>query len=801
MDIITDDTTTNTTTTTTSNVEHAPIAGPLASGTTFSLSLSRCVAYDPSQILKLSPYELFVAQISKSADSPTEARVDAMKKLCIVGDAMGKEDTVKFLIPYLIEQFVTRKNNNTTTTTTAEGGGDAAMDTTTTTSSSTTKGGGVTEEEGDDEDEILLHLAAQLGIMVPGLLSGKSALLLLPILEHLCCVEETVVRDKAVESMCKIVPNLLHLGGDGGGEDNVTVSTAQVASLLLAMTKRLASAEWFPAKVSAAGILPAIYAYWYSFTSGGSGDDVSSMRELRTIFKELSTDDTPMVRRSAAKNLGKFVEAVAGLQQQQQTVSGGVGDNGGGGGGGVGAMKLTTSLTLTTVTTTPSSLPITTTPAMSDVDIRLVAQDMAPLFQSLSTDEQDSVRLLAVCCAGSVGCGLGREGGATSEIVLPIVRRGCADLSWRVRQNLAKVFAPIAGSLGFFDGGGGAGGKYSTQQVEVFQLFADLLQDSEAEVRAAAVENIARMAQLGGGSNYIADSDGNNIGLFQKHIVPLLPSLADDLVMEVRSKLAHSLMDCCDPSICNTLTDEMVLEDFKPLLENFLNDEFAEVQLHILTKLSRISHLLGKMDVVVSSILQMAKAQNWRVREAVGRLLPFLAEARGVTFFQDHLLDPWLKIMSDQVAEVRTACVDGMPKLLSVTGSEWIQTEILPHYTRMYDESHSYLARITVLRCYAALTEKHTHGVGGHQGEPQESTALSAELMKQIVAFMLRGMKDRVPNVRLVAARGLGLVTLSGQYDDATMRTQIVPVLSECMTTETDRDCKYQVQLALDCKV
>ena len=755
-----------------------------------------------------------MAQISKSADSPTEARVDAMKKLGIVGDAMGREETVKYLIPYLIEQFVTRKH--TSSTTSAEG--DAtAMDTTSSTTT-TTKGG--TEDEGDDEDEILLHLAAQLGIMVPGLLSGKSALILLPILEHLCCVEETVVRDKAVESMCKIVPNLLHLGdntGGGGGGNNedtvVVVSTAQVASLLLAMTKRLASAEWFPAKVSAAGILPAIYAYWYSYTSGGGGsgggdmenDVSSSMRELRTIFKELSTDDTPMVRRSAAKNLGKFVEAVAGLQQQQPTVSGG-GDGVGVGGGGVAALKLTTSLTLTTVT--PSSLPAITATAMSEVDIRLVAQDMVPLFQSLSTDEQDSVRLLAVCCAGSVGCGLGREGSATSEVVLPIVRRGCADLSWRVRQNLAKFFAPIAGSLGFFDVG--AGGKYSTQQVEVFQLFANLLQDNEAEVRAAAVENIARMAQLGGGGggggeNVAASSggslDGNNIGLFQKHIVPLLPSLADDLVMEVRSKLAHSLMDCCDPSICNTLTDEMVLEDFKPLLENFLNDEFAEVQLHILTKLSRISHLLGKMDVVVSSILQMAKAQNWRVREAVGRLLPFLAEARGVTFFQDHLLDPWLKIMSDQVAEVRTACVDGMPKLLSVTGSEWIQTEILPHYTRMYDESHSYLARITVLRCYAALTEKHTHGVGGQQGEPQESTALSADLMKQIVAIMLRGMKDRVPNVRLVAARGLGLVTLSGQYDDATMRTQIVPVLSECMTTETDRDCKYQVQLALDCKV
>lgn len=284
------------------------------------------------------------------------------------------------------------------------------------------------------------------------------------------------------------------------------------------------------------------------------------------------------------------------------------------------------------------------------------------------------------------------------------------------------------------------------------------------------------MAQLGGGE------------LFQKHIAPLLPALADDLVMEVRSKLAQTLMDCCDPSICNTLTDEIILEDFKPLLENFLNDEFAEVQLHILTKLSRVSHLLGKMDVVVSSILQMAKAQNWRVREAVGRLLPFLAEARGVTFFQDHLLDPWLKIMSDQVADVRSACVDGMPKLLSVSGSEWIQAEILPHYTTMYEETHSYLTRITVLRCFGSLTEKH--------GDSENN--VSAELMKQIVTILLKGLKDRVPNVRLIAARGLGLVTISGQCDDAIMNTQVVPALSEVIPAEPDLDVKYQCQLALD---
>ncbi|KAL3809359.1 hypothetical protein ACHAXA_002544 [Cyclostephanos tholiformis] len=666
--------------------QHAPIAGPLASGTTPSLTLARSVVCEPDAIMIMPPFDLFVAQLSSDS---TEARVDAMKKLAIVGDAMGLEGTLSKLIPYLTENIA----NN---------------------------------DKDDDDDEILLNLASQLALMVPGLVPGRAALPLLPILERLCSIEETVVRDKAVEAMNKIVPLLFPFGNS---DDNCPFGA------LLAMAKRLAGTDWFTAKVSAAGILPAIYAFCYAHGTKGESDNVSR-RELRILFKDLSEDDTPMVRRSAAKHLGRFVEAVAGLTDSAETlVYGGK----------------------------PQ-------PVITDEDKRLVTYELVPIFQALSSDEQDSVRLLAVCCAGSVGCGLAREPGVTAEVVLPVVRGGCADLSWRVRHKLAKAFSIITGSLGF------VGPKQSSRQAEVFQFFAGLLQDNEAEVRAAAVENIARMAQMGGAK------------LFQKHIVPILPALADDLVMEVRSKLAQTLMDCCDPAICDTLTDDIVLEDFKPLLENFLNDEFAEVQLHILTKLSRVSHLLGKMDVVVSSILQMAKAQNWRVREAVGRLLPFLAEARGVTFFQDHLLDPWLKIMSDQVADVRTACVDGMSKLLSVSGSQWIQSEILPHYIQMYEESHSYLARITVLRCFAALIEKYDkHG-----------NNVSTELMKQIVSIMLKGIKDRVPNVRLVAARGLGLVSLSGHCDDITMNTQVVPVLSECMNTETDRDCKYQIQLALE---
>jgi serine/threonine-protein phosphatase 2A regulatory subunit A len=59
-------------------------------------------------------------------------------------------------------------------------------------------------ESTDDEDEVLLAQAEQLGGFVPFIGGPQYAHLLLPLLETLSTVEETVVRDKAVESLNKV---------------------------------------------------------------------------------------------------------------------------------------------------------------------------------------------------------------------------------------------------------------------------------------------------------------------------------------------------------------------------------------------------------------------------------------------------------------------------------------------------------------------------------------------------------------------------------------------------------------------
>jgi serine/threonine-protein phosphatase 2A regulatory subunit A len=254
------------------------------------------------ELTKMTPFDLFKSQLETGS---TEAKVDAMKRFKVVAFAMGKDDTLKRLIPYI--------TNN------------------------------VAMKQPPHEDEVLMTLAEQLQELVPTLLkdTGDVVALLAP-LERLLAVEETVVRDSAVRCMNHIVP---YIKGNN--------------SALVSLATRLVGADWFTAKVSAACILPAIL-------------ECTRDSELRFLYKELCTDETPMVRRSAAQHLGKF---------------------------------------------------------MVHLEMDKV-QDMVPLLQQLTSDTQDSVRLLAVQSLADAN--FSDSPAFTSRVFMPLLKSGSTDLSWYV---------------------------------------------------------------------------------------------------------------------------------------------------------------------------------------------------------------------------------------------------------------------------------------------------------------------------------------------------------------------------------
>jgi len=99
--------------------------------------------------------------IDELKNEDIQLRLNSIRKLSTIARALGEERTRKEMIPFLSE-------NN------------------------------------DDEDEVLLAMAEELGVFIPYVGGVEHAHVLLPPLETLCTVEETCVRDKAVESLCRI---------------------------------------------------------------------------------------------------------------------------------------------------------------------------------------------------------------------------------------------------------------------------------------------------------------------------------------------------------------------------------------------------------------------------------------------------------------------------------------------------------------------------------------------------------------------------------------------------------------------
>ena len=217
----------------------------------------------------------------------------------------------------------------------------------------------------DDDDEILLALAEELGENFVEYVGGPAhAHLLLVVLESLAAVEETLVRDKAAHSITTVCKSL---------------SAAQVEEFYLPLLKRLSTGDWFTSRTSAT----ALYAAAYPAASPATQD------EMRVMFAALCTDDTPMVRRAAAKELGPF------------------------------------SRTLT-----------------HDV----LLSDLLPTFRKLAQDDQDSVRLLTVDALIAIAEALTND--ECKAYLGPTMKSMVSDKSWRVRYMVADHFVKLASAAG-----------------------------------------------------------------------------------------------------------------------------------------------------------------------------------------------------------------------------------------------------------------------------------------------------------------------------------------------------------------
>ncbi|KAI9917812.1 hypothetical protein PsorP6_013078 [Peronosclerospora sorghi] len=518
----------------------------------------------------------------------------------------------------------------------------------------------------EDEDEVLVALAEELGGFVDLVGGAEYASTLVEPLEVLAGVEETVVRYRAVDSLQKVVAVVPNVG-----------------DVMVPLVKRLAEGDLFTSRVSVCSLFATIY---------GKLSDPGRKKELRDSFQMMCNDDTPMVRRAAASNLGKF----AGTMEKDQ-----------------------------------------------------IAGMILPL-----------VRLLDIENSAAIAELLSPEDNALH--VLPILRSSVEDRSWRVRFSITKDFYPLSRAAG----------------QPITDCFSNLLQDAEAEVRAAAAKNLS-------GYVLIIKSE-----LFSRELLLLLSALSQDTSPNVRTAVSIACMELV-PKLGEVASKSIL----SPLLLLFLRDEVVHVRLNILKRMESLAQWMDSFEsVLLPAVADLARDLQWRLRAAVVLSIPALAGSLGAQYFQEHLLEIYVSAFTDMVGEVRLSATKILPQLLEALGSDYILQNVMPRLNQIFEKSIIYQERPNALHALKQMAVE----------------KVSSDLLSLVTALAIRGAHDKIPNVRFVAS--MTLEQLCKIVDASVVATQVRYVLQlrlcrliasrrPCLTelvNDTDMDVKHYSSIALD---
>ncbi len=472
--------------------------------------------------------------------------------------------------------------------------------------------------------------------------------------------------------------------------------------------ERLAGASFFTARTSACDLISRSYGDMPPSTQPG----------MRQIFAKLFHDDSPVVRRASASALTQLVHAVACSSPEYPVEPKDKGD------------ILTTYL--------------------------------LELFDLISQDTQDSVRLQAIgnvrafseAFASCLGDNPNTVSKYIGEYILPVALATATDRSWRVRWSAADGWNLVCENLH----------RWIANPAETLGgAFEQLMQDGEAEVRAAAAENITKVYTVLGKEAVV------------EKVIPCLQNLVLDSYDYVRKAIVGEVC-----GLSKVLGKALTVNYLLPILLTLLRDVNSEVRLRIITEFDKVSDVIG-MELLSQSLLpaviDLAEDTKWRVRLAVVKRIPRLAEELGEAFFTEQLSQLCMTWMGDNVHMVRAAATENIKHLMEILGDGWVKSTILPKINFMYQHS-TFGLRMTTVYALQALVSGLDEGI----------------LQEDVLPLVLDMAADPVPNIRFNAVNVLA--AMASRLSRDIVQSKIKPILST-MANDKDVDVRFFTQKAM----
>mmetsp|Transcript_18429 Transcript_18429/g.32649 ORF Transcript_18429/g.32649 Transcript_18429/m.32649 type:complete len:586 (+) Transcript_18429:232-1989(+) len=519
----------------------------------------------------------------------------------------------------------------------------------------------------DDEDEVLLVVAEMLG-KFEGYIGGSQHIsCLLPPLESLATVEEATVRDEAIASMKGLAEKM---------------SVSSLEDSYVAMLRRLSTKDWFTSRISACSL----------FTVAYPRVSTANKAEFRGMFGQLCRDDTPMVRRAAAANLGEFA---------------------------------------------------------SVVEPEHVLAELLPLFSLLEREEQDSVRLLAIKNAVTFANLVDKK--VQSDKILPMVLSLTTDKSWRVRWSVADKFYEVCDALGedltrqeltpafvklLADNEAEVRTAAAGRVTEVAKCMQDklildrllpslekLVKDPSDHVRASLALVVMGLAPLVGRAATIESflplfllllNDNNpevrlniisNLGalnkvigvdLLSQSLLPAIVKLAEDSTWRIRLAIIEHV-----PLLAEQLGVKFFEDSLSDLCMSWLADTVFSIREAAASNLKNLTETFGEpwaKKNIVPRIVALDKHTNYLCRMTALRAVEVLATLDSTDLLNDKLVDLVFQMTEDKVPNVRfraAKCLEEIGKYLRKDNLKSARKALDP-LTEEEDEDVKYFAQRAV---------------------------------------------------------------------------------------------------------
>lgn len=575
--------------------------------------------------------------IDELRNEDVQLRLNSIKKLSTIALALGVERTRAELIPFLTDTI-------------------------------------------EDEDEVLWALAEQLGNFIPLVGGEEYASCLLPPLENLATVEETVVRDKATESLRMIAAR--H-------------SPADIEKHFAPLVKRLSQGDWFTSRTSACGLFAVCY----------PNVSVALKTELRMLFKCLCTDDTPMVRRAAASKIGEFAKAVEMEHLKSEIIPLFI------------ALANDEQFSQDSVRLLAVEAGISIAELLNESDIETL---LLPMFRSAASDKSWRVRFMIADkfteLQKAVGptitknhlvyhfTGLLKDveaevrASAANKIkdfctnlpadiqeqvmmphILPAVKELVCDTNQHVKAALASVIMGLSPIME----------KDHTIQ-HLLPLFLILLKDEHSDVRLNIISNL--------------DSVNKVIGIHQlsQSLLPAIVELAEDPKWRVRLAIIEHM-----PLLAEQLGVEFFDEKLNSLCMSWLVDGVFAIRSAATSNLKKLVTIFGiewAQNTIITKVLSMARDPNYLHRMTTLFAINVLADVCSAEVITKFMVPVISNLAHDSVPNVRFNVAKTMAKVAPVLDSNTIETCVKPCLTRLHEEDDDndvkYFASEALVLCH-----------------------------------------------------------------------------------------------------